>query len=84
MCTDNLIVAVIITVIREMLAFFLPVSINGKGKRECAWKERTHESGSGMALCPGGKVAWSWLWRQLGIRFVKAIQSFLLPELEGS
>lgn len=56
MCTDNLIVAVIITVIREMLAFFR-LSINGKGKRECAWKEGTHESGSGMALYPGGNVA---------------------------
>lgn len=81
MCTDNLIVAVIITVIREMLAFFR-LSINGKGKRECAWKEGTHESGSGMALYPGGNVAWSWLWRQLGIRFVKAIQSLVLTELE--
>lgn len=52
--------------------------------RESAWKEKSHESSSGMALYLGGNMAWSWLWRLLGVRFVKAIQSLVLPELEGS
>lgn len=52
--------------------------------RESAWKERSHESSSGMALYLGGDMAQSWLWRLLGVRLVEEIQSLVLPELEGN